>query len=106
MVVETILNTRPTAREKVWAGVVDFIAALDAVPGWSEWRKHKITYTLDFDGSLETEKRGDPLNEFSFSNEIERQHAVVMGFLTLADGVASLKECEFYFAATPSTIFL
>ncbi len=33
--------------------------------------------------------------EFVFPKEIEKQHAVIMAFLSLADGVAALKECYF-----------
>jgi hypothetical protein len=39
--------------------------------------------------------------EFRFPQAIENQHAVIMAFLSLVDGVESLKECEYYFRRYP-----
>jgi hypothetical protein len=73
---------------------------LDDYPGWREWRRKRIGHTLHFDDQFpaDFEKFED---EFKFSDEVEKQHAVVIQYLGLVDAVSSLKDCEYYFRRYP-----
>lgn len=51
---------------------------------------------MNFDDLYPDPARNEIEKEFSFPESIEKQHAVIMGFLALADSVGSLKECEYY----------
>lgn len=72
---------------------------LENEPGWKEWRRKRIARTLYFDDpfQLEDQLTGD----FFFSDAIEKQHAVVIQYLGLAQKIHSLKECEYYFRRYP-----
>jgi hypothetical protein len=76
-----------------------WMIALENYPGWKKWRKQRFAHTLYF---------GDPLplnleipEEFKFSPEIEKQHAVVIQYLGLQQTIEALKECEYYFRRYP-----
>jgi hypothetical protein len=41
------------------------------------------------------------LNDFKFSEEVTKQHAVIYGYLRLSETINALKECEYYFRRYP-----
>lgn len=67
-------------------------------PGWKEWQKKKIAHTLHFDDPFLPDKLEDG---FIFSDDIEKQHAVIMGYLHLHGTLHSFQDCEFYFRRYP-----
>lgn len=77
-----------------------WIRGLEDYPGWKEWNKRKFRHTLFFDsiGSSQTE---EDEREFTFSEEVEKQRLVIMGYLELNINIDSLKECEYYFRRYP-----
>jgi len=94
-------ETRATAPERMWEGIREFMLALEALPGWREWRRKKLEYTLHFDDPDVVSPREEMAEEFCFTEDIEKQHAVIMGFLALSEGIGALKECEHYFRRYP-----
>jgi hypothetical protein len=73
---------------------------LNTYPGWKEWKGKALAQTLNFDEPypLPSDKIQD---NFRFSSEIERQHAVVIQYLGLVQTIQTLKDCEFYFRRYP-----
>jgi hypothetical protein len=87
-------------RDRILAAIANWTAGLEDYPGWKEWKRQHFVQTLHFDEPLLPV--GDEFeNEFKFSEEIEREHAVVMGYFGLHETIRSLKECEFYFRRYP-----
>jgi hypothetical protein len=76
-----------------------WMISLDNYPGWKEWNRRKVHHTLYFDEELSSQRKAE--EEFKFSQEVERQHAVVINFLGLQQAIGSLKESEFYFRRYP-----
>jgi hypothetical protein len=76
-----------------------WIISLDNYPGWKEWNRQKVHHTLYFDEELGSRPKAQ--EEFKFSPEIEKQHAVVLQYLGVQQAIGSLKECEYYFRRYP-----
>ncbi|WP_193174146.1 hypothetical protein [Oricola nitratireducens] len=73
---------------------------MEEVPGWREWRGKKLKYTLFFDDIIRRDYK--ELEEgFQFPEDIEKKHKIVICFLSLADSVSALKDCEYYFRRYP-----
>jgi hypothetical protein len=94
-----INSAKDAHRERMMNAIQAWIKALEVYPGWREWNRKKIGYTL-FHGEdrySKPEFHGD----FIFPAEMEKKHAVVTRYLRLLETVESLKECEFYFRRYP-----
>lgn len=90
------------AVKKLSAGIREFIKSLDDYPGWREWQRDKIRHVLFFDDYEEGEVA--PIApEFTFTDEIEKRHAVVFQFVQLQDSINSVRDCEYYFRRYPFT---
>jgi hypothetical protein len=76
-----------------------WMGRLESYPGWKEWKRRHLVSTLHFDDRLLM--RDEIESEFKFSDEMEREHAVVIKYLGLHQTIGSLKECEFYFRRYP-----
>ena len=72
-----------------------WMIALENYPGWKEWRRQQMGYTLYYDDPFPPTREFG--NEFVFSEEIDKQHAVILQYLGLLQTVHALKETEFYF---------
>jgi hypothetical protein len=89
-----------TQRDAVSHAIRRWMIDLEAYPGWKEWRRGKFGHTLYFD-DLSPSSSNAREAEFKFSDEIEREHELVIQYLGLQDTINSLKECEFYFRRYP-----
>lgn len=74
------------------------MAKLNDYPGWRAWKRSQIGYTLYFDDEFMRKERA---GEFTFSAEVEAEHAVVTRYLELQDTVNSLRDVEWYFRRYP-----
>ena len=75
-----------------------WIVKLDDNPAWIEWKRKHVAHTLYFGESSETP---DNLGDFVFPPMVEKQHAIVFGYLGLEQTAWSLKECEYYLRRYP-----
>jgi len=75
-----------------------WIINLENYPGWKEWKRKQIGHTLHFDDPFPSGKHEVG---FRFSDEVEKQHAIVLQYLGLQEAISLLKECEFYFRRYP-----
>ena len=71
---------------------------LSHYPGWKEWKRKQVGHTLYFDDPLLSPSHDEM---FVFSEEVERQHAVVFQWIGLQSTILSLKDCEHYFRRYP-----
>ncbi|WP_370213103.1 hypothetical protein [Roseovarius sp.] len=72
---------------------------LQEYPGWREWKRSHIGYTLNFDDELlPPEKHA---KEFKFSPEMEVEHAVVTSYMELLITANALRDVEWYFRRHP-----
>lgn len=92
------INKRPDQSTEILlkVGAKWISQLLNSDPSWKEWKIESIHKTLFFDepellGAHEIKK------EFHFSDEVEKQHAVVSQFFGLKERATSLRECEYYF---------
>src|ERR1700733_3427982 len=83
-----------TRRAVMSEAVRTWIVKLDDNPTWIEWKRKHAAHTLYFGESSET---SDNLGDFVFPPMVEKQHAIVFGYLGLEQTVWSLKKCEYYF---------
>lgn len=96
---ELEMSTSSSAQERMSYAVGDWIHKMQAYPGWHEWKRSQIGYTLNFDDEfMHTEKFPE---EFKFSLEIEREHAVLTLYLDLLSTANALRDVEWYFRRHP-----
>jgi hypothetical protein len=88
-----------TQRDRLVGAIAVWMARLESYPGWKEWKRRHFVRTLHFDEMLSIPNELEA--EFKFSEEVEREHAVVIKYLGLHETTRSLKECEFYFRRYP-----
>lgn len=69
-------------------------------PDWRDSNRKRIRHTLHFD-SINPDLIGEEEPDFVFPSEIEKQQAVVRGYLKLHLTIEALKNCEFYFRRYP-----
>lgn len=88
-----------TAQERISNAIRDWMRKLEEYPGWREWRRLKIGYTLRFDDEfMPPEKYA---KEFRFSPEMEIEHAVVTSYMELLSTAHALRDVEWYFRRYP-----
>lgn len=80
------------------SSIVAFINKLDDYPGWREWNRGKIGYTLHYDDFVPPDSHP---REFKFEDETEKQHAVIMCYFCLIQTTVELRDLEFYFRRFP-----
>ena len=90
-----------TPHERIFASIRGLMVELDSTPGWKEWRRAKVAYTLRHDEPDAAKWRDLVPEEFMFPPDLEKRHAVLIAYLELAEGVGALKDCEFYFRRFP-----
>lgn len=95
---------RSEAQEKLWASITKWILDLQEYPGWKEWKRKQLGYTLLHDNELAA-SRYNNLTDFNFSDEIEKQHAVITKYLALLDTATRYQNASFTFVATPFAAF-
>jgi hypothetical protein len=93
-------DLKRTARDQMTNGIRNWMTGLESYPGWREWRRGRIAYTLYFDDPFPISRDERP-SEFKFADPVEKEHAVVIQYLGLEECVNSLKECEYYFRRYP-----
>lgn len=78
----------------------NFARALLDYPGFRDWQQKKMAMLIGsgtpFEGAA-----GIALEDFQFSDEIERQHDVIMGYIELSQTFQALCDCEYYFRRYP-----
>lgn len=88
-----------TATDRMSRATRNWLVKLNEYPGWREWRRSTIGYTLYFDDEFTQPREG--ASEFKFSATTDAEHAVVTLFLELQDTVNSLRDVEWYFRRYP-----
>jgi hypothetical protein len=89
-----------TARDRMGRTIRAWIEELESYPGWRGWQRKRLRHTMYFDDPF-SELAQETLGDFSFLDEVEKQHAVVLGYLRLSETINALKECEYYFRRYP-----
>ncbi|AHL32344.1 hypothetical protein CD58_05320 [Pseudomonas brassicacearum] len=79
---------------------VKWIGWLEDYPGWKEWNRERFSRTL-YDDNLVPDADEAEQRVFVFSEDVERQHAVVFQYLSLQQTSTALRECEYYFRRFP-----
>ncbi|SFK94387.1 hypothetical protein SAMN05444421_11149 [Celeribacter marinus] len=88
-----------TAQERISIAHRDWMHKLQEYPGWREWKRSHIGYTLNFDDEfMPPEKHA---GDFKFSLEMELEHAVVTCYLELLSTANALRDVEWYFRRYP-----
>lgn len=77
-----------------------WIKALDSYPGFREWQTKKVGAVLSLVEGIPLGDDAFP-EEFKFTAEIDRQHAAIMAYLSLASSFHTLQQCEYYFRRYP-----
>ena len=66
---------------------------LNSYPGWKEWKRKQAMHTLLFyDPVLPPSAKS--ADDFRFSDEVEKQHAIISRYLELEEVIVRLKECD------------
>ena len=82
------------------AAIQAWMIDLNNYPGWRAWKRQQLGHTLYFDDPIPW--RADKIEtEFKFSDELQKQHDIIMQYLGLEEAIQSLKECQFYFRRYP-----
>lgn len=87
------------SQEKISHAIGDWMKKIQVYPGWQEWKRSHIGYTLNFDDELMPPDKY--VEEFKFAPEIELQHAVVTSYLELLSIANALSDVEWYFRRYP-----
>jgi len=88
-----------TSQERISNALRDWMHKLQEYPGWREWKCSQIGYTLNFDDEYTPPE--EYVEEFKFSPEIEKEHAVVTSYMELLSTVNALRDVEWYFRRYP-----
>src|ERR1700722_953664 len=87
-------------RDRILVAIGNWMARLESYPGWEVLKRQHFVRTLHLD-ELPLAASDEFENEFKFSEEMEGQHNLVVGYLGLNETIRSLKDCEFYFRRYP-----
>lgn len=87
------------AKELMSHAVRDWLQKLQDYPGWREWKRSQLGYTLRFDDDLFPVEAA--ITEFRFSPKMEREHAVVSLYMELLSTANALRDVEWYFRRYP-----
>lgn len=93
------MTSNNTAQQEILEAIGEWIRKLEDYPGWQEWKRSQIGYTLNFDDEFMPSEM--VLEEFKFSPEIEREHAVVSSYMELLTTTNALRDVEWYFRRYP-----
>ncbi len=80
------------------SAIVVFTRELEKYPGWREWNRGKVAYTLHFDEFVRYRSHEQ---EFKFDEETEKQHTIIMRYFSLTQTSAELRDLEVYFRRFP-----
>jgi len=87
------------AQERISNAIRDWMHTLQEYPGWREWKRSQIGYTLNFDDDFMPPK--EAIEEFKFSPKLELEHAVVTSYMELVSTANALRDVEWYFRRYP-----
>lgn len=93
-------DVKETEVDRMWKAITAWTKLLQEYPGFREWNRKKIGAALWFEDPFEIPKEGE-VREFKFSDDVEKQHALVMKYLYLLQVSHGLKDCEYYFRRYP-----
>ncbi len=89
-----------SSTERMSKAIGAWTSVLQTYPGFREWNRKKIGEALWFQ-----EPYSDPEEEieleFKFSDEIEKQRALVLRYAYLQQTISAFRECEYYFRRYP-----
>lgn len=88
-----------TAQERISHAIGEWLKELQEYPGWREWKRLQIGHTLYFDDEFMPLEKS--LEDFEFSPEMEKKHAVMMLYIELASAAHALRDVEWYFRRYP-----
>ena len=92
--------TETTAHDRLMQCISKWMADLNDYPGWREWGRRKIAKTIRF-GEPDSGSPEPELEDFVFSDQVDAQHAVIYGYLSIMATVHSTQNLEFYFRRYP-----
>lgn len=92
-------NITPTNSSIVLNLIGKWVKRLEDLPGWRDFNRKKIAFTIFHDNTNPYSWKGK--NEFEFPEKIEKEHRVIMSYFELYNSLQSLKDCEFYFRRYP-----
>ncbi|MHC8494423.1 hypothetical protein ACTU44_17165 [Thalassospira sp. SM2505] len=87
------------AREKLDIVVHKFLQDLSSYPGWEDWQRGKVRYTIASHPDF-SEFEGDS-SPFEFEEPIKQKHDVLLQYLGLVRAADALAETEYYFRRFP-----
>jgi hypothetical protein len=88
-----------TAQERISNAIGDWMHKLEEYPGWLEWKRSQVGYTLNFDDEFMPPEKH--VREFMFSPEMKKEHAVVTSYMELLSIANALRDVEWYFRRYP-----
>ena len=92
-------ESRP-CHARLMAAIVEWMQRLNEYPGWDEWNRQKLKYTLFFD-DFDDDDGVRRLGDFELPKDLEEQHTIVIGYVRLSGMVDNIRECEYYFRRFP-----
>lgn len=93
------MSPSSTAQERISKAIRGWMHKLEEYPGWREWKRLQIGYTLNFDDEFMPPNK--QAEEFKFSPEMEKEHAVVTSYIELLSTTNALRDVEWYFRRYP-----
>lgn len=92
------LVAKNRAVERLYKSIGVWTRKLDDYPGWRDWKRGHIGYTLNYDNDFSSREMP---SEFEFTPEIEKEHKVLLSYLELHSTSIALGEVEWYFRRYP-----
>lgn len=86
-------------QELILSAIREWMLKLQEYPGWQEWKRSHIGYTIFGDDELIPDEEFS--TEFKFSSNMEKEHAVVTCYMELLSTVNALRDVEWYFRRYP-----
>jgi len=88
-----------TPSAAVYDAFVKWSDRLQALPGWKDWNRAKLAYTLSYgDGDV---ARPSPPRMFHLPAQFEAEHATMMAWLHLNATVRGMRACSSYLRRVP-----
>lgn len=91
---------RRERRTRLDNAIREWMQKFEELPGWQEWRRHRLAFTLHYDDEYMNVRERGP-DRFDFDLELEREHNVVMLYFGLVQSANALSDCEYYFRRYP-----
>lgn len=87
------------AQSRLWSAITVWMKQLQEYPGWREWKRAHIGYTLRYGEDSSSQDVG--VGDFELPPQLDAEHAVIMMYLELLSTVNALRDVEWYFRRFP-----